>query len=165
MPNLLTLMGVLAACVTAVTAPHWWSAIFLVLSLLLSGIDGSSVFPQYSTSNMSATLDSIADRISEIFWAIAFYRLGVPVAWVFAFAGLAAFQEYAKARLASVGTRNVGLVTLSDRPVRASFLFIAILVYQFTSSHTWVTALAAGLTLMQAVSFFLLLRFAYKQLH
>lgn len=164
LPNLLTFIGVLAAGFTAATAPHWWSAIFLILSLLLGGVDGDVAIFQNAANRMGATLDSVADRISEIFWAIAFYRLGVPVAWVFAFAALAAFQEYAKTRLASIEIQNVRLVTLVDRPVRASSLCIAILVYQFTSSHTWVTALAVGLTVLQAVSFLLVLHFASKQL-
>lgn len=165
MPIFLTLVGVLSAGLTASTAPHWWSAIFLLVSLILGGADGSASYNQNSSSRLNLTLDSVLNRISEVLWAIAFYRLGGLAAWVFAFAALAAFQEYAKARLAASEMQNVHLVTLADRSVRAIFLFIAIFVYQLTSSPTWVTSLAIGLTVVQAISFLLLIRFAYKELH
>jgi archaetidylinositol phosphate synthase len=164
-PTLATIMGLVAAAATAATSPHWWSAIFLVLSLLLSRFDKNSANYLDPKGRMRRTIDAIADRISDVFWAIAFYRLGVPVAWVFAFAALAVFQEYAKVRFTLVGMQHVGLVTMADRAVRAGFLFIAILLYQFTDLHMGVMGLAVGLTLLQTLSFLLFLRFAFKQLH
>lgn len=163
-PHIFTLIGVLTAGATAMTAPRWWSALFLLISLFCDGIGGSVAIFQNRTSRVAAILDAVADRISEAFWAIAFYRLGVPLAWVLSFAALAAFQEYARARLASAGIHVVGVVTPAERPVRASFLFIAILALQFTFTNAWVTPIAVVLTLLQAFSFLLLLRFASKQL-
>jgi len=104
------------------------------------------------------------NRITEVFWAIAFYRLGTPLSWVFAFAALAAFQEYAKAKIISIGVQNIDLHSIVNRQTRASFLFIAILIYQYSPSHSWVTAVAALLTVVQALSFLLLLRVAFKRL-
>lgn len=163
-PNLLTLIGMLAAVATATTAPRWWSALFLIVSLFCDGIDGSVAIFQNRANRMGATLDAVTDRISEIFWAIAFYRLGAPLVWVLGFAALAAFQEYARARLTSAGVDDVGVVTPAERPVRASFLFIAILAFQFRFAHAWVTPMAIGLTFLQAFSFLLVLRFASKRL-
>ena len=164
-PNLFSFISVFVAGVTAATVPHWWSVIFLVFSLYLGGNGGRLANRQNRTSRMSLAVGAVSDRISEIFWAIAFYRIGAPLAWVLAFAALAAFQEYAKVRLASAMMQHVAFNTVAERPTRAGFLFIAILTYQITVSHAWMMALAAGLTLLQAVSFLLLLRFAYKQLH
>jgi archaetidylinositol phosphate synthase len=158
-------IGLIAAYATAATVPHWWSEPFLVLSLLLVRIHGGLVTYQSPISQLGVTISSMTNRITEVFWAIAFYRLGAPLTWVFAFASLAAFQEYAKARIASIGTQNIVLDTLANPHTRASFLFIAILIYQFTASHTWIAALAASLTLLEALSFILLLRSAYKKLH
>ena len=164
MPSPFNFMGLIAACLTAATVPHWWSEIFLILSLVLGGFKGRWIWLQSPTSKLGATISSIMNRITEVFWAITFYRLGTPLTWVFAFAALAVFQEYAKARIASTGLQNNDLASLVNRQTRASFLFIVILVYQYSHSHTWVTAIAVVLTFLQALSFFLLLRAVFKQL-
>ena len=39
--NMLTGLGVVGAVATAFAAPHWWAALFLALSLLADGLDGS----------------------------------------------------------------------------------------------------------------------------
>jgi len=160
-----TFIGLLAACVTAATVPHWWSVAPLLLSLLLGGVDERAVSRRLVTDQLRSTLAAMADRISEVLWAVAFYRLGAPAASVLAFASLAAFQEYAKVRLASIGIGKTRLISMADRNVRGGSLFIAILLYQFAPAHTWVTGLAVAMTIVQAVSFIFLLRFAYKQLH
>jgi archaetidylinositol phosphate synthase len=149
-------VGLLAAGLTAAAAPHWWSAIFLILSL---------AFSRANAGPLGSTISSVVNRIAEVLWAVTFYRLGVSLTWVFAFASLAAFQEYAKARLASSGIDWAGRLNQADRPIRAGFLFLAIFTYQFDPSHSGVTAIAIGLTLVQILSFFLLLRYAFKHLH
>ena len=158
-------MGLIAACITAATVPHWWSEIFLILSLVLGGFQGRWITLRSPTSPFGTTISSVMNRVTEVFWAIAFYRLGTPLTWVFAFAALAAFQEYAKAKITAIGTQNIDLDPIVNRQTRASFLFIAILIYQYSSSHSWVTAVAALLTVVQALSFLLLLRVSYKRLH
>lgn len=163
-PNIFAFVGLISAGLTAFSILHWWSAIFLVVSLFFGGVFSGDLVDQTLLNGFNATVDSVLNRISEVLWAIAFYRLGAPVAWVFAFAALAAFQEYAKARLVVDQLQNVRLVTLADRPVRAIFLLVAILAYQITASSSWVTSLAIGLTVMQATSFILFARFAYKEL-
>jgi archaetidylinositol phosphate synthase len=164
MPSSYNFMGLLAACITAATVPHWWSEIFLILSLLLGGFKGHWITLRSPTSALGTTISSVMNRITEVFWAIAFYRLGTPLTWVFAFAGLAAFQEYAKAKITSIGIQSIDVNTMVNRPTRSSFLFMAILIYQYSPSHTWITAIAAVLTFVQALSFLLLMRVAFKQL-
>ena len=73
-------------------------------------------------------LDSVADRIGEFFWLVAFYLLGAPI-WIIGVAWVAAFsQEYVRARIAGLGDFRIDIVTISERPVRASFLGIAMVV-------------------------------------
>ena len=163
-PNVLTTIGVLSAGLTAITSPHWWALIFLALSLIADGIDGSVAIYTERTSATGAVWDGIADRISEALWAIAFYRLGVPLSWILALACFAGFQEYARARLASLGVADVGVITPGERPVRASFLTVAIVAFHISFSHNWPTAIAMVLTLVQIISFLLVLRFAVNSL-
>lgn len=158
-PNLLTLLGVVAAALTAFISPHWSGALFLAFSLFFDGIDGSVAIIQNRVSAIGATWDGIADRISEVLWAIAFYRLGAPITWVLALASLAFFQEYARAKLVALGVKEVGVVTPGERPVRASFLLCA-----FIAPNALITPIALGLVLLQALSFLLVTRFSFSKL-
>ncbi len=164
-PNLLTLLGLLSAGLTALAGRHWSAGVFLILSLLCDGVDGSVAIIQKKESAWGATLDAVADRISEALWAVAFYRLGAPLSWVLLLASLAVFQEYARAKLISDGVKEIGLVTPAERPVRASFLFVAIIAWHVPALRKDVIHIAQVLAALQAISFAALLRFAYARLH
>jgi hypothetical protein len=165
LPSAFNYIGLLSAGLTAATVPHWWSSIFLVLSLFLGGFNGRWVILANSPTPLGMTMSSVINRITEVFWAIAFYRLGAPLMWVFGFASLVAFEEYAKARLALVDEHKVNLVTLSDRTVRASSLLLAIILLHVTSSRNGVGVVVVAVTILQGISFILFIRFAYKQIH
>ena len=125
-PNLLTFAGLFFAIALWQFANSWAAALFLVLSLFFDGIDGSLAILQKKTSKFGAFIDSFIDRISEVFWALALYKLGAPAALVF-IALLATYvQEYIRARSGGLGYSEVGIVTICERPVRASLIFIAI---------------------------------------
>ena len=125
-PNLLTFAGLFFAIALWQFANSWFAALFLVLSLFFDGIDGSLAILQKKTSKFGAFTDSFVDRISEVFWALALYKLGAPASLVFV-ALLATFiQEYLRARAGGLGHEEVGIVTICERPVRASLIFIAI---------------------------------------
>ena len=126
-PNLLTFAGLFFAIALWQFANSWAAALFLVLSLFFDGIDGSLAILQKKTSKFGAFTDSFVDRISEVFWALALYKLGAPASLVFV-ALLATFiQEYLRARAGGLGHEEVGIVTICERPVRASLIFIAII--------------------------------------
>ena len=125
-PNLLTFAGLFFAIALWQFANSWAAALFLVLSLFFDGIDGSLAILQKKTSKFGAFIDSFIDRISEVFWALALYKLGAPAALVF-IALLATYvQEYIRARSGGLGYSEVGIVTICERPVRASLIFTAI---------------------------------------
>ena len=125
-PNLLTFAGLFFAIALWQFANSWAAALFLVLSLFFDGIDGSLAILQKKTSKFGAFTDSFVDRISEVFWALALYKLGAPASLVFVALLATYVQEYIRARSGGLGYNEVGIVTLCERPVRASLIFIAI---------------------------------------
>jgi archaetidylinositol phosphate synthase len=126
-PNLLTFAGLFFAIALWQFANSWVAALFLVLSLFFDGIDGSLAILQKKTSKFGAFTDSFVDRISEVFWALALYKLGAPAALVFVALLATYVQEYIRARSGGLGHNEVGIVTICERPVRASLIFIAII--------------------------------------
>ena len=161
-PNVLTLLGVLFAIAMAANPLSLWAIPLLVLSLYADGIDGSVAIFQKRQSSFGAILDSVADRISEALWFYVAYRIGAPAWLVLATYVIASTQEYARARLTSLGISGVGVVTPAERPVRASFIFIALVSYAL--SFELVTLTMAILAILQLISFGLVARFAHNSL-
>jgi CDP-diacylglycerol--glycerol-3-phosphate 3-phosphatidyltransferase len=159
-PNLLTLLGIIFAAAMAVNPLSLWSIPLLVLSLYADGIDGSVAIYQNSASQFGAVLDSVADRVSEALWFYVAYRIGAPAWIVLLTYVIASTQEYARARLGGLGISNVGVVTPAERPVRASFIFIALVAYALDLNL--VTVAMATLGALQVFSFYLVGRWAHN---
>ena len=161
-PNILTLLGVVFAIAMAANPLSVWAIPLLVLSLYADGIDGSVAIYQKRQSSFGAILDSVADRVSEALWFYVAYRIGAPAWLVLGTYVVASTQEYARARLAALGVSDVGVVTPAERPVRASFIFIALVSYAL--SFQLVTLTMAILAILQLISFGLVARFAHNSL-
>jgi archaetidylinositol phosphate synthase len=161
-PNILSMAGVLASFIIVPLSLSWWGLLFLALSILFDGIDGTLAIMTGKDSIRGAMLDSICDRVSELFWLIAFYRLGAPV-WVIGTAWVAAFtQEYARARIAGLGEYQIDIVTIAERPVRAAFLCVAMVAYLV---HIPVVTAVAWLWLIfQVISLMMVARSGFKRL-
>lgn len=159
-PNLLTLLGIVFAVAMAVNPLSLWTIPLLVLSLYADGIDGSVAIYQDRASQFGAVLDSVADRISEALWFYIAYRIGAPAWLVLVIYVVASTQEYARARLGGLGISDVGVVTPAERPVRASFIFIALVAYAIDLKL--VTAAMTVLGALQVFSFYLVGRWAYN---
>jgi CDP-diacylglycerol--glycerol-3-phosphate 3-phosphatidyltransferase len=161
-PNALTMLGLLGAVATALTAQTAWAILFLVFSLFCDGIDGSVAIFQHRESKFGATLDSVVDRISEALWFYALYAIGVP-AWIpITLWSVAAFQEYARAKLTSLGVSDIGVVTPAERPVRASFLFIVLILNQLSTPGA--AQLSVAFLVLQIYSFVSVVRFSRSRL-
>lgn len=161
-PNLLTLLGVIFAIAMVINPLSIWNIPLLVLSLFADGIDGSVAIYQKRSSRFGAILDSVADRISEALWFYVAYRIGAP-AWVLLVTYvLASTQEYARARLGGLGITDVGVVTPAERPVRASFIFFALVAYAIDLNLVIISM--SALAMLQLWSFFLVVRFARNSL-
>lgn len=161
-PNVLTTLGLVSAVGVALTSESLWAIALIVISLFFDGIDGSVAIFQNRTSNWGALLDSVVDRISEALWLYALYAIGVPAYLCMALWLVASIQEYMRARVSSLGVKDLGLVTITERPVRASFIFIVLIAWHLDlpgiEIATWVLL---GASLFSAVS---VMRFAYCRL-
>ena len=135
-PNFLTFLGLGTAIAMGLSTYAAISLLLLVISLFFDGIDGSVAIVRGSESKWGSILDSVADRISEAFWLYMGWRLGIPAWLVITMWTVASTQEYARARLASLGHSEVGVVTPTERPVRAIFMAFALLFYIFDSPGT-----------------------------
>jgi phosphatidylglycerophosphate synthase len=143
-------------------ANSWAAAIFLVLSLFFDGIDGSLAIVSKVTSKFGAFTDSFVDRLSEFFWALALYKLGAPAILVFLALLATYIQEYLRARAGGLGFEEVGIVTICERPVRASLIFIAIVANVL--NFELVTAISIVWVAMQFFALAQLTQSLYKRL-
>lgn len=180
--NSMTVFGVIIAFLLIVAlrdegseqaVPLLIAALLLVISLAADGVDGSLALLTGDVSRRGAALDAIADRLAESFWAFAFIQIGadyrvVVIAWL-----MAQTQEYIRARLGGLGVSEIGVVTVSERPVRASFLAVALviaLIYAASGGGeilavtltSAVTIIAALWLLLQTIALGQLSRFAIR---
>jgi CDP-diacylglycerol--glycerol-3-phosphate 3-phosphatidyltransferase len=161
-PNVLTLLGLLSAIGTAVIPHSYWAIALVVLSLLFDGIDGSVAIFQRRESAWGATLDSLADRISEAAWAYALYQVGIPLEIAVGLWLTASIQEYARARLAALEVKDLGVVTFAERPMRASLLFIVLIAWQLAIPG--LAIIAGAFLVLQIIGALQVMHFGYKQL-
>lgn len=180
--NALTYLGVMIGLALLVTlsfgraesTPYLLLGLtLLLLSLIADGVDGSLALLTASASRYGAALDSIADRLVEFLWAIVFLNLGADLPIVLAAYLLAQVQEYLRARLGGLGIREVGIVTVCERPVRAIFLAVALIVailysvldpsYAISLAVEDLISLVAGIWLIaQSIALVMLSRWAVK---
>jgi archaetidylinositol phosphate synthase len=161
-PNLLTLLGLGTAIAMGLTEYAAIALLLLVISLFFDGIDGSVAILRGTESKWGELLDSLADRISEAFWLYMGWRLGIPAWVVITMWTIASTQEYARARLASLGHREIGVVTPTERPVRAIFMAFALLFYIFDIPGT--VQLSYAFLALLTFSFFKVMKVASQVL-
>ena len=128
-PNGLTIFGLVFGVLLYLNSQSIWAPIFLVLSLICDGLDGSLAIITEKSSKWGAILDSVIDRLTEVFWVLALYSLGINLNLLIAVLIFSTVQEYLRARAGGVGVVEVGVVTYAERPVRASFVFIALIAF------------------------------------
>ena len=161
-PNILTIFGLFFGVLLYLNALSNWAVILLILSLICDGIDGSLAIITGKASKWGAMLDSVVDRVTEFFWALTFIAIGANQYVVIAALLIASVQEYLRARAGGLGWSEVGVVTIAERPVRASILFVAIIAYILNIEI--VNILAIIWLVMQSFSFLTLTKFTYKKL-
>ncbi len=157
-PNLVTTIGLLSSVAIYFTMYTSQLLALVLFSLICDGVDGSLAIYRGKVSKFGELYDSLADRISEVFWLMGASFVGVPVRWVLAIWVLGATQEYARARLASLGYAEIGVVTPTERPVRAIFVIAVTLTFWF--GYDVATPIAIGFTVLQAISVLLVMRMA-----
>jgi phosphatidylglycerophosphate synthase len=140
-----------------------WAPLILVISLICDGIDGSLAIITSKSSKWGALLDSVVDRLTEVFWVLALYSLGVDSKILISVLILASTQEYLRARAGGVGLTQVGVVTVAERPVRASFVFIALVAFNLNLEI--LNEITFVWLILQAISFLTVVRFVAAKLN
>ncbi len=161
-PNVLTILGLLFGVLLFANAKTFWAPALLVLSLICDGIDGSLAIVTNKSTKWGAILDSTVDRLTEIFWVLALYKVGADLNLLIIVLLAASVQEYMRARAAGLGVSEVGIVTFAERPVRASFVFIVFISLQF--NFTIYNQIIIFWLVLQLISLFTLSRFTYSKL-
>jgi len=161
-PNILTMFGLLFGVLLYANAETFWAPALLVLSLICDGIDGSLAIVTNKSTKWGAILDSTVDRLTEIFWVFALYKVGADLNLLIIVLLAASVQEYMRARAAGLGVSEVGIVTFAERPVRASFVFIVFISLQF--NFTIYNQIIICWIALQLISLFMLSRFTYSKL-
>ena len=161
-PNVLTILGLLFGVLLYANAKTFWAPALLVLSLICDGIDGSLAIVTNQSTKWGAILDSTVDRLTEIFWVLALYKVGADLNLLIIVLLAASVQEYMRARAAGLGVSEVGIVTFAERPVRASFVFIVFISLQF--NFTIYNQIIIFWLVLQLISLFTLSRFTYSKL-
>ena len=161
-PNILTMFGLFFGVILFLNANTSWASVLLVLSLICDGIDGSLAILTKKSTKWGAILDSVVDRLTEIFWVLALYKIGADLKLLVLVLLTASLQEYVRARAAGLGVSEVGIVTFAERPVRASFVFVAFISLQF--DFTIYNQIILCWLVLQLLSFFTVVRFTYSKL-
>ena len=161
-PNILTILGLFFGVLLYANAETFWAPALLVLSLICDGIDGSLAIVTNKSTKWGAILDSTVDRLTEIFWVLALYKVGADLNLLIIVFLAASVQEYMRARAAGLGVSEVGIVTFAERPVRASFVFIVFISLQF--NFTIYNQIIICWLALQLISLFMLSRFTYSKL-
>ena len=145
-PSLITCSALVFAGLFLYWVPAPIAILYLVLTLAIDGIDGTVAILAGKVSKTGAILDALIDRLVESAWAYGLFLMGAPWELVLA-AWLAAFvQEYMRARAAGLGESEVGIVTIAERPVRATLIFIALIVNWVGIAETsQIATIAAGI--------------------
>ena len=161
-PNILTMFGLFFGVILFLTANTSWASVLLILSLICDGIDGSLAILTKKSTKWGAILDSVVDRLTEIFWVLALYKIGADLKLLVLVLLTASLQEYVRARSAGLGVSEVGIVTFAERPVRASFVFIVFISLQF--DFIIYNQIILFWLLLQLFGLFTLVRFTYSKL-
>ena len=162
-PNALTILGLVFGILLYMNSSAIWAPLILVISLICDGVDGSLAIITRQSSKWGALLDSVVDRLTEVFWVLALYSLGVDSKILITVLILASTQEYLRARAGGVGLKQVGVVTVAERPVRASFIFIALIAFNLNLEI--LNQITFVWLILQAISFLTVVRFTAAKLN
>jgi CDP-diacylglycerol--glycerol-3-phosphate 3-phosphatidyltransferase len=111
-------LGVPVAAWIGGTAALAAGVALVLLSALADSIDGALAVITRRASRLGHVLDSAADRLSEAAWGLAVWLLGAPVWLAILITGLGWLHEYVRARATLAGMRDIGAVTVCERPTR-----------------------------------------------
>ncbi|MEV4843797.1 CDP-alcohol phosphatidyltransferase family protein [Micromonospora matsumotoense] len=137
-------------------------ALFVLLASVADSVDGAVAVATGRTTRLGYVYDSVADRLGEIAWLAAFWLIGAPGALVVAAGALSWLHEYVRARAVAAGMREIGAVTVGERPTRVCVALVGLLLAGLTGVID--LDLAAGTITMATAVWVLLAGFGLGQL-
>jgi phosphatidylglycerophosphate synthase len=158
-PDPVTAGGVLLACLVPVIVPfgHGWpvaAGVIVVAGALADTVDGALALVSGRGSALGQVYDSAADRLTEAAWLAGLWLLGTP-GWLVAACGAVSWlHEYVRARATVAGMREVGTVTVAERPTRVLLAAFGLAAAGFTG---WLVPEAAAGSATAASAIWLLL--------
>jgi phosphatidylglycerophosphate synthase len=124
-PTVVTVVGaLLCVCVPLVATRSMqgpiFAAVFVVLAAVADTVDGAVAVVTRRTSRLGYVYDSVADRFGEASWLAAFWLIGAPGPLVVVAGSLSWLHEYVRARAVGAGMKEIGVVTIGERPSRVA---------------------------------------------
>lgn len=119
---------VLCACVPLLADRPALAAVFVLLAGMADSADGATAVASGRATRLGYLYDSLADRLGEAAWLVAFWLVGAPGTLVVAGGALSWLHEYVRARVTAAGMRDIGVVTVGERPTRVSIAFVGLLL-------------------------------------
>ncbi len=131
-PTAVTGVGLLLCLAVPLTAGlgaagPWIAAVFVLLAGVADTVDGAVAVVTGRASRLGFVYDSVADRLGEAAWLAAFWVLGAPGPAVVAAGSVSWLHEYVRARAVAAGMREIGVVTVGERPTRVSVAVVGLL--------------------------------------
>jgi phosphatidylglycerophosphate synthase len=150
--GLLLCLGVPAAALLG-NAGLLLGTLLVLLAAAADGLDGAVAVVTGRTSRLGFVYDSVADRLGELAWLAAFWIAGAPGWLVVAGGAVSWLHEYVRARAAAGGMRDLGVVTVGERPTRVSVAISGLLVGGLAGlAHPgWETAVIVAAAVVWAV--------------
>ncbi|HST86229.1 MAG TPA: CDP-alcohol phosphatidyltransferase family protein [Kineosporiaceae bacterium] len=127
----------------------------VILAALLDSLDGAVAILTDRVSRRGAVLDATCDRLADLSFITALWLVGAPAAACVVGGVVALLHEQVRAAARAAGMREVGVVTVSERPTRvivtAAFLLGAGLYPD--RADDWATAGVIGWVTVGIVGF------------
>ncbi len=145
-----TIIGVVASA-AYVVASWLGEFVFALLLLLLSGlmdaVDGAVARVRGEASSFGALLDSVTDRVSDVFYGVGLLFLGFEPLLVYAFTVSSLLVSYTRARyeaLTGKSMEGVGVMERSDRVIALAIVLALYIVFGLSSAQVMLLAVTVA---------------------
>lgn len=122
------------------------AAVLVALAALADTVDGALAVLSRHTTRLGYVYDSVVDRLGEVCWLLALWRLGAPSYVVVTAGGLSWLHEYSRSRANAAGMAEIGTVTVGERPTRVIVTTAGLVLCGLTHSIAHVPPSIASVT-------------------
>lgn len=153
-PDALTVSGLFFSSLTPVVAyltkNSLSTAAAASLAMLMDALDGSVARLRGETTRYGAFLDSLVDRLSDVFVVLALYLLGCDYLLVYLVAALSTTISYIRARAEALGVGELAEVGFMTREFRSLGILLVYLIHYLIGVRAADYALLVLLAMLSA---------------